>query len=282
MAILNFGGGAHNNKPTNRSRKKFHVILAIGAVTAVAGIGSTLAASISLNGGGNVEFGQGVVTTSACDNDITLTPISTFSNAEVDATFAMTSIEVSGIDLTPEGWDQMAFDGPAWDPHFNYATHTWDAGFEQYSGKYRNEFGVWTNTCENKVLMLRAYTNNHPESTINNNVSSPLFLTGWAYDRPYFQHGSNAGVGFRVTHNTGVWNYNSYFPINKINANESGGSAAFQATALNWQKNDTFGADSQVTISLNESNLFPPLSAKWVDKITIESAATIPSNWTTP
>lgn len=276
MEILNLGGPAEKNNPAPKSRKKLRVILGIGALAAVTGIGSTLAANISLNGGGNVEFGQGVATTAACDSEITLTPISTFSNAEVDATFAMTSIEISGIDLTPEGWDQSAFDGPAWDTHFDYRTHAWDAGFEQFSGKYRNEFGDWINTCENKVLMLRAYTNNYPESTINNNVSSPLLLTGEAYNRPYFQHGTNAGVGFRVTHNTGAVNYNSYFPINEINANGSGSYAAFQPTILSWEKNDVFGANSLVTIFLTGEQFFLPLSTQQVDKITIESAATIP------
>jgi len=102
VEILNLGR-APEQKP--KSRKKLRVLLGIGALAAVTGIGSTLAANISLNGGGNVEFGQGVATTAACDDSITLTPVSEFSNSEVDAAFSMTAIQVSGIDLTPEGWD---------------------------------------------------------------------------------------------------------------------------------------------------------------------------------
>ena len=142
MEILNIGGANENSGPAPKSRKKLRVILGIGALAAVTGIGSTLAANISLNGGGNVEFGQGVATTAACDDDITLTPVSEFSNTEEDATFAMTAIQVSGIDLTPEGWDATLNSGEGgWDPNFNYSDHTWGAGYEEYSGKYKNSNG---------------------------------------------------------------------------------------------------------------------------------------------
>ena len=81
MEILNLGGAEDSYSPAPKSRKKLRVILGIGALAAVTGLGSTLAANISLNGGGNVEFGQGVATTAACDDTITLTPVSTFVNS---------------------------------------------------------------------------------------------------------------------------------------------------------------------------------------------------------
>ena len=69
------------------------ICLAVGA------LGSTLAANINLNGGDNVEFGQGVAQTTACSggDSITITPQSTFVN-EVGAGAAyFTSVELSGI-----------------------------------------------------------------------------------------------------------------------------------------------------------------------------------------
>jgi hypothetical protein len=72
-------------------------------------LGSTLAASITLNTTGNVEFGQGVAQTAACDEEILVTPISAFDNAsDTDpvaegnqgARFEFTSFTVTGVDAT--------------------------------------------------------------------------------------------------------------------------------------------------------------------------------------
>ena len=78
MDILNLGGV---NEPSERpSKKKLKVIIGIGLLAGVMGMGSTLAASITLNGGTAVEFGQGVQLVTACDDAITVTPTSTFVN----------------------------------------------------------------------------------------------------------------------------------------------------------------------------------------------------------
>ena len=279
MEILNLGSAAEENSPAPKARKKLRVILGIGALAAVTGIGSTLAANISLNGGGNVEFGQGVATTAACDDDITLTPVSTFSNASYgydEATFTMTAIQVSGIDLTPEGWD---VDNESWATGFDYATGTWNSGYEQYSGQYLNINGDWTNTCANKSLMLRAYTDNsdYTERTSDNNLASPLFLNGSNYARPSFVSGNNKGVGFRyLTPAIDANNYDdNYWDIVDCDYN-----CTYNPTYVDidygpgdWDENST------VTISLDDNDEYPALDSRWVDKLTIESAATTPNGW---
>jgi len=89
-------------------RKSFagkQVKIAIGIFAMVGSItlGTTLAANISLNGGGNVEFGQGVAATTACDDDgISVTPFSTFFNEDGAGSHKLTSIRISGIDSRPE------------------------------------------------------------------------------------------------------------------------------------------------------------------------------------
>ena len=98
MEILNLGGAQESTPSSPKSRKPLRVLLGIGALAAVTGIGSTLAANITLNGGDGVEFGQGVVTTAACDDGILVTPISTFVNSS--SSFVLDSINFSGIDLT--------------------------------------------------------------------------------------------------------------------------------------------------------------------------------------
>jgi len=99
MEILNLGGSF---EPSGRpSKKKFKVVLGIGLLAGVLGMGSTLAATISLGTGANVEFGQGISATTACDPEVTVTPTSTFVNADgTTGDFQLSGIKISGIDST--------------------------------------------------------------------------------------------------------------------------------------------------------------------------------------
>lgn len=60
-------------------------------------LGSTFAANINLNNNKAVEFGQGVVQTTACDEEVTITPYASFVNESGGGSFYFTSISVSGI-----------------------------------------------------------------------------------------------------------------------------------------------------------------------------------------
>jgi len=98
MEILNLGG---SYEPSAKSRKtKFKVLLGVGLVTVVMGMGSTLAASITLSSGSPIEFGQGVATTTACDSSITVTPYSTYVNDTATADFLFSSVALSNIDTS--------------------------------------------------------------------------------------------------------------------------------------------------------------------------------------
>jgi hypothetical protein len=79
MSILNLNGPA--GRPA-RSKRAVKVWMGIGLVIAVLGVGSTLASTITINGGTNTEFGQGVSRTVYCggDHQITVKPISSYSN----------------------------------------------------------------------------------------------------------------------------------------------------------------------------------------------------------
>ncbi|CAB4757057.1 unannotated protein [freshwater metagenome] len=100
MSLLNF----NKSEPKRSGEKKsLAILVGIGALVGVIALGSTLAASINLNGGAPVEFGQGVAQTTACDSDgITLTPASTFFNGSyeyygAESTFYFSSLSVSGV-----------------------------------------------------------------------------------------------------------------------------------------------------------------------------------------
>jgi hypothetical protein len=277
VEILNLGSSAEDNAPAPKARKKLRVILGIGALAAVTGLGSTLAANISLNGGGNVEFGQGVATTAACDDTITLTPVSTFVNSPYagDATFGVSAIQISDIDLTPEGWDVDAGD---WAEGFNDDGRTWDSGYEQYEGQYLNGDDEWTNTCENKVLMLRAYTDDSEfaEYTVDDSINSPLYLNSVNSSGAL----RNAGVAFRVFHDGySEWNdYNDDIWVDESELYDEG------AVDYDYDINNSanaYGYDSTFTIDLADDNAISPLDSRWVDKLTLESADTLPTSWST-
>jgi len=95
MEILKFDNAPQ--KRTSRKKSSTKGLLAVAGFAAVAVLGSTLAANISLNSG-TLEFGQGVSVTAACDdNGITATPRAVFANAAGSGSFNFASISFSGI-----------------------------------------------------------------------------------------------------------------------------------------------------------------------------------------
>jgi len=95
MNTLNLGSDEMPEKKKKSNTRNLKIALGLAAVILVPTIGSTLAGSIAI-GTGTVEFGQGVVTTAACDPEITVTPSSVLTNG----LFFLDSVIVSGIDVS--------------------------------------------------------------------------------------------------------------------------------------------------------------------------------------
>ena len=80
-----------------KGTKKISRPVLIIALLGVLGLGGgVLAASITINSGGTIEFGQGTVATIACDTDVTLAPTSTYNTGS--STFLVSSVEIRNID----------------------------------------------------------------------------------------------------------------------------------------------------------------------------------------
>jgi hypothetical protein len=83
MSILDLGGPVERSP---RKKRAVKVWVGIGLIAAVLGIGSTLAANITINGGNTTEFGQGVQRTIYCgtgrdiEAKISVTPLANFDN----------------------------------------------------------------------------------------------------------------------------------------------------------------------------------------------------------
>ena len=108
MSILNLNGPA-GRAPRNQKTTK--IWLGVGLLVAVLGIGSTFAASISINAGTNTEFGQGVERTVYCGGSYTITvaPITTYRNSssgtDPAGTFWLSGIAVTNVPTTCDGVD---------------------------------------------------------------------------------------------------------------------------------------------------------------------------------
>ena len=78
-------------------KNSLKALAGLATIAAVAVLGSTLAANISLGTGSTLEFGQGVQVTSACDDVITLTPKAVFINGS-SPSFILSTIGFTGVD----------------------------------------------------------------------------------------------------------------------------------------------------------------------------------------
>lgn len=309
MPLLDF----EDAKPS-QPRKKMRMLLGVGTIAAVVGFGSTFASSISLNSGGNVEFGQGVATTAACDSSIKITPVSEFTNSDASASpspaaarLPMTVVKIEGVDLTPEGWDESADN---YDEHFNPSINpeerSWDDGYEQYAGKYYNGTS-WVPTCEGKVLLLRAYTNNpdYGSYTVEGTTESPLWLNvnpgvsaGPFGMVPASATEVNAGVGIRIYRIPetlfdpelvvdALW-------ITDLFVNDGGFVQKYSFSPIdiggvygslyddNGYIDSSWWTNPTVEIRLlSESYIGPlmPVDSRLVDKLSVESTAKKPSDW---
>ena len=96
MEILKFENAPAPRKSASKN-KNLKSLAGLATVAAVAVLGSTLAANISLGTGSAIEFGQGVQVTAACDESITLTPKVNFVNG-ANPVFMLSTIGFGNLD----------------------------------------------------------------------------------------------------------------------------------------------------------------------------------------
>ena len=89
--------GSSTNTTARKNKTSIRGLVSLAGFAAVAVLGSTFAANITLNSGA-IEFGQGVAVATACDTDgIVATPRSAFANASNAGQFNLASISFTGI-----------------------------------------------------------------------------------------------------------------------------------------------------------------------------------------
>lgn len=90
MEILSFEGSNGSSK-----RKRSSKFVAIATIAALGFMGSTFAASVTLNNNSDIQYGQGVAQATACDDRITITPGNTFVNTSGSGAFYLQSITLA-------------------------------------------------------------------------------------------------------------------------------------------------------------------------------------------
>ena len=101
MSLLNFSNPTPRRGGKQKALKQF---FGIGILAGLVALGTTFAASINLNSGTPVEFGQGIVVTTACDeNGIVITPQATFFNNGDDSEFLFTMLTLTDISTNCNG-----------------------------------------------------------------------------------------------------------------------------------------------------------------------------------
>ena len=92
MNSLNLGSDDEPVIKKKSNTRYLKMALGLAAVILIPTIGATLAGSIGI-GSGTIEFGQGVVSTAACDSAITVLPTTSYTSD----TFTLTTIAISAI-----------------------------------------------------------------------------------------------------------------------------------------------------------------------------------------
>jgi len=104
MGYLEYDNFQIKNEPSTRSLRK---ILSFALLASVVVLGSTLAANINLSSDSAVEFGQGVLATTACSGttELGLVPNSDFVNVSGAGTHYFKSVTVTNIPIGCHGSD---------------------------------------------------------------------------------------------------------------------------------------------------------------------------------
>lgn len=256
-----------------KKNKNYKKALRVGSVVSLVGIGSTFAANISLNQGDNVEFGQGVAQTAACDEDgFSITPVSSYDNAR--SIFRLDRVQVSGLNLTPVGTGYLA-------AGYGYQSDAKTAHPGQY---YDN--GTWKRTCDGVVLDFKAYTDNTDfagytldaySNSGNTSISSPI---GWSqYNGQPLGNSTNNGFAIKFDTYDDTYEVDTSYGVN--NANGDG----FLNTPI-WTYANSGGQEVDFQTPAN-SNFYFYFDNDWapkadtISKIAVVSMSEFPSDYIT-
>ena len=268
---LNFETSDYKSKRQNKT--KFKVALGVGSAVGLFGIGSTLAGNITLNGPGNrVEFGQGIATTAACDEDgFTVTPVSFFDNN--DSIFKVDYVQVSGVNLTPEGSGWNLASNPS---YVDQAAAKLARPGQYYTGT------EWKNTCDGVVLDFKAYTDEsaYIDRTVIDDEGTPSLQNpiGWRQDHNPGEETNNSEPGFALVIDiTDVGNFQDDSEGKNWAVDSAGDSTPYAMDFL--MVGYSAGSAATSTFNFYVGSETSSADAASISKITVQSMSRFPSSY---
>jgi hypothetical protein len=215
---------------SSKKSKNYKKALRVGGAVSLVGIGSTFAANISLNQGANVEFGQGVAQTAACDADgFSITPVTSYDNAH--SIFRVDSIQVSGLNLTPVGTGYSAA---------GYGTQ--DEAKTAHPGQYYDG-STWKRTCDGVVLDFAAYT----DDVAYANYTRGVYDSSQNYTSTSKPVAWSQQNGLPNEYDSRWHDYNTAFAIIIDTADGNGGETT--NFGIGWDTNDSWGVSNYMAFS---------------------------------
>ena len=145
MKLLNLDSGDEAAPPNKKKSKWLKIGIGVSALVLIPTIGSTLAGSINI-GTGSVEFGQGLVQTTACDDDINVAPTSQRSYASTSTSTTLANGSIPGIT----------------GPYFSLGT----ISVSNIDG----------GSCDPVTFIIRAYNSGGQETPLCSNVEPELYV----------------------------------------------------------------------------------------------------------
>ena len=257
MEILNLGNSEENTAPSagKRKSKKLKAAIGFGGLAAVTGVGSTLAAQLTLNSGSAVEFGQGVAQTVACDSDgFTISPQTEYDNES--GFFRLAEVQITGLDLTPQGTGYNLSGAGSYEDQA--------AAVLAHPGEYYNG-SEWIPTCDGVVLDFKAYTDDSDFTGLTTAASTayPLFLID-----PYDANEQNRTSNFAFSFNTTDGTYSTAYEDNSANDG--------YYWWIDWNGDGMSTANASVTMEINQRY---GVNAAAISKFTAESMPEFPSSY---
>ena len=225
------------------------MILGIGALTGVIALGSTLAANINLNAGSTVEFGQGITQATACDNDITVTPLASFINT-IDTHAPAIILNVSSAGLSN-----------------SRALYTSDSTGDirlgqDVTGLFIPNGAVVTSVVSGTIVISKNFTDVIAvEEVTFTNPPARHMLSGFAMSGVDSSSGKCAGKSFTLT----FYSANDRSPLATYDVYDSG--TEFNSPVGTVSSNFTPANQSSFALTLNQ----PTVVSSKVDRVTIES-----------
>ena len=230
----------------SRFSRKWQIFGATAAViVAFVAFKTTLAASISLNSGISVEYGQGISQATACSggSNITVTPADSFTNASGSGSFYFNAFTVSGVPSGCYGFDFLinAFDNSNNDPLALFNTTSTTATVWDNAGTFTVGAGMTGATVTS--ISTSSFRVNFTVPVLSSGTVYKLGIQSGSHSPSTCAQGATCAIG-----DTGPGGGIVYY-VNLSGFTETGASCSTHCHYLEWAPSGWYQNQSNPTFT---------------------------------